>query len=228
MGASTSWDHRATGWMRRQLVTRGSAALMTTGRWTEAENLVRNYRAIGPGLSEGQQTAILGRYSLGDLTSARRLLDDAMLTTGWERQVAANVRLLLATHDERNLAATTVAEMFTRPIDGTSTEPTELHSRMAATATHLLAANRHSAAAEVATAAAQQALAEPDGYAARHLAHTPAVIALLRPFEANALEAIVSEAGLTGEAFNTDVRRRLSNTAYSARKVLADALDASL
>lgn len=226
--AVRSWDQQAIRWTTRQLVAHGSTALMAAERWSGAENLVRGRKSIGPGLCEGRQAAILGRYAAGDLTSARRLLNDASLTTGWEQQVSACLKLLLATHSGRDDAATTLAEMFPHATQDSRGEEIEARSRLAATAAHLLALNQHPAAATVATTAADHVLAEPNGYAARYLLDSPRVTALLPASQATALNTIVAEAGLTGEAFNTEVRRRLSDATYTARKTLAHALKDAL
>lgn len=222
--AAPAWDKQAIRWMSRQLVAHGSSALMAAGRWSEAENLVRSRKSIGPGLGEGRQAAILGRCSAGDLASARRLLSDATLTTGWEHQVSACLRLMVATRSERDHAAMTLAEMFTQARNDSSREGIEARSRLAATAAHLLALNQHPSAATLAATAADQVLVEPNGYAARYLLHSPTLTALLPASQAKALTAILTETGLTGEAFNTEVRRRLSDATYTARQVLAHAL----
>lgn len=81
-------------WLWTVLLSDGTRALATAGRWREAHEHARRHRAIGDRLLDGRQIAILAHSADGDHDGALTLLTESEAPETWESAVTAVLEVL--------------------------------------------------------------------------------------------------------------------------------------
>ncbi|MCD0450409.1 hypothetical protein LO762_14585 [Actinocorallia sp. API 0066] len=74
------------------LLADGTRALITAGRWKEAERLTTTHRGIGSRLLDGRQVSIIARLKDGQPDHALQILDQSTPAEHWELAVSTVLR----------------------------------------------------------------------------------------------------------------------------------------
>ena len=138
--------------------------------------------------------AVIARCLAGDLSGARRFLAQATAAESWEDQVAACLAVLASPAGEVTDAVDTMTSRFlTDPLPD---DRVLFRARLSATVVALSQEIRPDSAAQVATAAAGEAIRARDAYAARDILASTAAASLLEPRPRRELARIADESGL--------------------------------
>jgi hypothetical protein len=172
----------------------GVRAHAMAGRWHLAAGLAETLGGVYPRLLEGRQAAVVARCLAGDLGGARRVLTQATATESWEDQVAACLVVLASPEGEITDAVDTMTSRFLG--DPLPADRVLFRARLSATVVALSREIRPDAAAQVAMAAAGEAIQAREAYAARDILASPAVASLLEPRSRKELARIAGESGL--------------------------------
>ena len=164
------------------------------GRWHLAAGLAETLGGVYSRLLEGRQAAVIARCLAGDLDGARRVLTQAAAAESWEDQVAACLAFLASPAGEVTDAVDTMTSRFLA--DPLPADRVLFRARLSATVVALSREIRPDNAAQVAMAAAGEAIQAGDAYAARDILASPAVASLLGPRSRKELARIADESGL--------------------------------
>jgi hypothetical protein len=194
---SSEEDHRnLCRWLWTVLLADGTRALVVDGRWDRALAHVERRGGVGCRLLDGRQVAVVARCMAGDPASAVAVLDESVVTTGWERCVAACLLVLCLRSSER-------------PVDGAISDMTaryfELQSargllvfycRLGMAVIELAGGVGHPDGARAAGRLVDQVVEAGDGCAARDVLAHEQCRSRLVDVEASALDAAVQASGL--------------------------------
>lgn len=172
----------------------GVRAHATVGRWHLAAGLAETLGGVYPRLLEGRQAVVIARCLAGDLSGARRVLTQATVAESWENQVAACLAVLASPAGEVTDAVDTMTSRFLA--DPLPAGRVLFRARLSATVVALSREIRPDNAAQVAMAAAGEAIQAREGYAARDILASPAAASLLEPRSRKELARIADESGL--------------------------------
>ena len=90
-------DHRRVcRWLWTVLLTDGTRALASAGRWHEALAHAEHHHGIGRRLLDGRQVAIIAHRLTGNPAAGQTLLNESTPAEPWERAVAACLAVLCA------------------------------------------------------------------------------------------------------------------------------------
>lgn len=221
----TDEDHRTVCqelWVT--LLVDGARALARAGRWTEAAEAMAQHRGIGNRLLDGRQIKIMALMEQGLDLQARDMIDTTQPTEPWESAVA----LLLHAHCRpRN---TLVADP---DLDRTLHEATLLlahpepstaafQARTGLSALELDPTGRHTAP----LLDSLVAVARLDAYAARDVLHHPVAAAALSAGPTDALNAVITAAGLGAAVIPAHHREALTGAVAHAEAELSRLLEA--
>ena len=172
----------------------GVRAHAMAGRWHLAAGLAETLGGIYPRLLEGRQAAVIARCLAGDLNGARRILTQATAAESWEDQIAACLAVLASPPGEVTDAVNMMTSTFlASPLPA---DRVLFRARLSATVVALSQEIRPDNAAQVATAAAGEAIRAGEGYAARDILASPATASLLETHSRKELARIADESGL--------------------------------
>jgi hypothetical protein len=88
-------DHREiVTWLWTILLSDGTRALISAGRWADALQHVQQHQGIGDRLLDGRQVAIVAHLMARDNTTARAILEGTAISAPWEAAVAACMAVL--------------------------------------------------------------------------------------------------------------------------------------
>jgi hypothetical protein len=164
------------------------------GLWHLAAGLAETLGGIYPRLLEGRQAVIIARCLAGDPSGARRVLTQATVAESWEDQVAACLAVLASPAGEVTDAVDTMTSTFLAgPLPA---DRVLFRARLTATVVALSKEIRPDKTAQVATAAAGEAIRAREGYAARDILASPATASLLEPRSRKELARVADESGL--------------------------------
>ena len=172
----------------------GVRAHAMAGRWHLAAGLAETLGGVYSRLLEGRQAAVIARCLAGDLDGARRVLTQAAAAESWEDQVAACLAFLASPAGEVTDAVDTMTSRFLA--DPLPADRVLFRARLSATVVALSREIRPDNAAQVAMAAAGEAIRAGDAYAARDILASPAAASLLGPRSRKELARIADESGL--------------------------------
>lgn len=173
----------------------GVRAHAMAGRWHLAAGLAETLGGVYPRLLEGRQAVVIARCLAGDLNGARRVLAQATAAESWEDQVAACLAVLASPAGEVTDAVDTMTSTFlTDPLPA---DRVLFRARLSATVVALSQEIRPDNAAQVAVAAAGEAIQASDAYAARDILASPTAASLLGPRSRKELARIADESGLS-------------------------------
>jgi hypothetical protein len=172
----------------------GVRAHAMAGRWHLAAGLAETLGGVYPRLLEGRQAAVIARCLAGDLNSARRVLTQAAAAESWEDQVAVCLAVFASPAGEVTDAAIAMTSRFLA--DPLPEDRVLFRARLSATVVALSREIRPDDAAQVAMAAAGEAIQAGEAYAARDILASPAVASLLEPRSRKELARIADESGL--------------------------------
>ena len=172
----------------------GVRAHAMAGRWHLAAGLAEALGGVYPRLLEGRQAAVIARCLAADLGGARRVLTQATAAESWEDQVAACLAVLASPEGEVTDAAITMTSRFLA--DPLPADRVLFRARLSATVVALSREIRPDSAAQVAMAAAGEAIRAGEAYAARDILASPAAASLLEPRSRKELARIADESGL--------------------------------
>ena len=172
----------------------GVRAHAMAGRWHLAAGLAETLGGVYPRLLEGRQAVVIARCLAGELDDARRVLVKATLAESWEDQVAACLAVLASpTGEDTGTIDTMTSRFLTDPLPA---DRVLFRARLSATVVALSRQIRPDNAAQVAIAAANEAIQAGDAYAARDILASPAAASLLGPRSRKELALIADESGL--------------------------------
>lgn len=172
----------------------GVRAHAMAGRWHLAAGLAETLGGVYPRLLEGRQAAVIARCLAGDLDGARRILTQATAAESWEDQVAASLAVLASPAGEVTDAIDTMTSRFLA--DPLPADRVLFRARLSATVVALSREIRPDNAAQVAMAAAGEAIRAREAYAARDILASPTAASLLEPRSRRELARIADESGL--------------------------------
>ncbi|MGH3252209.1 MAG: hypothetical protein ACRDOI_39195, partial [Trebonia sp.] len=172
----------------------GVRAHAISGRWHLAAGLAETLGGVYPRLLEGRQAAVIARCLAADLDGARRVLTQATVAESWEDQVAACLAVLASPEGEVTDAVNTMTSRFLA--DPLPADRVVFRARLSVTVVALSREIRPDNAAQVAAAAAGEAIRAREAYAARDILASPAAASLLEPRSRKELARIVGESGL--------------------------------
>lgn len=172
----------------------GVRAHAMAGRWHLAAGLAETLGGVYPRLLEGRQAVVIARCLAGELDDARRVLMQATLAESWEDQVAACLAVLASPAGEVTGTIDTMTSRFlTDPLPA---DRILFRARLSVTIVALSRQIRPDNAAQVAVAAANEAIQAGDAYAARDILASPAAASLLGSRSRKELALIADESGL--------------------------------
>ena len=172
----------------------GVRAHAMAGRRHLAAGLAETLGGVYPRLLEGRQAVVIARCLAGELDDARRVLEKATLAESWEDQVAACLAVLASPAGEDTGTIDTMTRRFlTDPLPA---DKVLFRADLASSVVALSRQIRPDNAAQVAVAAANEAIQARDAYAARDILASPAAASLLGPRSRKELALIADESGL--------------------------------
>ncbi|MEU7002667.1 hypothetical protein [Nonomuraea sp. NPDC046570] len=193
---TTTEDHRELcQWLWTVVLADGARALISSGRWQDAQGHLRRHNGIGQRLLDGRQVAVLAHCIGGETTSALALLEESTLSEPWEQAVAACLTVLCLRSGGRpaDTAAATMCERYQAlaPSPGLPV----FRARLGLTVIDL-ASSIGQIDTRAATHLVHEAIENADGYVARDILAHNGCRAALTDEEERALTLAVQSAGL--------------------------------
>ncbi|NRQ30665.1 hypothetical protein HII36_02260 [Nonomuraea sp. NN258] len=191
---ATDGDHNSVcTWLWTVLLSDGTRALTSVGRWREAHEHLRRRRGIGQRLLDGRQVAVLAHFFAGDPDTALALLNDTSASEPWEEAVAACLTVLCL---GQNGGAIHTAQARERYL-ALAPDPGLLvfRVRLGLTLLHLVGASE-SGSTELVDHLASEVIQASDGYVARDILGDEAAAALISGGARAALTSVVHASGL--------------------------------
>lgn len=212
-------EHQAVRqWLWTVLLSDGTRALTSAGRWTEAHRQLHAYNGVGVLMLDGRQVAVIAHAQAGDLETAQRLI--ATTAPGdqpWLDAVTACLAVLCQDHPSPDL----ITDMMQR-YERLSVSPDIVVFGVRLGLTVLGAAGAHQAvAASLAARLVDQTLTAGDGYATRDLLAHPDVAALLNEEQRAAFDAIGEASSLNAKHIPGHLRDEIGAALAESRAVLA-------
>ncbi|GAA1815502.1 hypothetical protein GCM10009682_40520 [Luedemannella flava] len=205
-------------WLWTILLSDGTRALASAGRWAQAHRQLRAYGGIGKRMLDGRQVAVIAHATAGDLETARRLVD----TTDHDEQPWLNAVTAC-------LAVLCNPEPFADQVDTMTTQYQQLAlspelavfgTRLGLAVIEAAGGPTHPAAQAATTRLVDHAMAVRDGYAARDVLKHPGITALLQWRQQVALCAVVRASALDGKDMPPRLRLEIEGALTAARAVI--------
>ncbi|WP_150254820.1 hypothetical protein [Nocardiopsis deserti] len=89
-------------WLWTVLLSDGTRALASAGRWPEAFDHVRRHNGVGSRLLDGRQIAVLAHSAAGEHDQALAVIEQTEAQEPWENMVASVLRVLCLSRAHRN------------------------------------------------------------------------------------------------------------------------------
>ena len=141
-------------WWWTVLLSDGTQALASVGRFADAAAHAQTYRGVGRRLLEGRQVSVLAEYAAGLPRQARQILHRATPTQPWEHAVAAVLTVLCGDPQpapgEPPKPAVAQVERMRRHFDALDTDPALLVFRIRLAAMIVTVASGQSASSPIA------------------------------------------------------------------------------
>jgi len=218
---TTDEEHREIRrWLWATMLATSARALAQTGQWEHAAEQLRLHRGIGERMFDGRQVAVLAAATTGDMNGALQLLEQT--ATGEPREYAVTAALtlaVLAAQDQpvaQALSTALAARRALAPRRGL----TVFDTRLGLTILDSTREQRDTAE-QLMAELAHQALAVPDGYAARDLLADHAH--LIEPATRDQLTDIVTSCALARGSLTQQQRLDLDDALDRTRALLVRA-----
>lgn len=202
------------------LIADGTRALAQAGRWAEAAERAAAHRGVGARLLDGRQAAILALLTSGHPSEAAVITEQSQPAQPWERAVQAVLRVLCqrAADDAQEPATTAMLATACALIQAQDPATAAARVRIG-----LVALDLANSSDEMGARVLREALstsAGADGYAARDLLASPAMIKAITSTQDLELQALVRMCGLSAGAIPRHLRLQLSDASDRAACVL--------
>ncbi|GAA1834000.1 hypothetical protein [Actinomadura chokoriensis] len=211
-------------WVWLQLLTDGTRALTSTGRWEDAVALAEAHRGIGTHLLEGRQVAILAAFFSKRPDKARELLHASTPTEPWEHQVASCLAVICGSAGSQvhHTLSTAMIRAFRdrEPVTGYAL----FRVRLGLTVTALAGIDVHSQVPTLLRQVAAEAVDSGDGYAARAALNHGISGLRLPPHQRHALVDLVAASGLDSGPLPPPLQARFANATDTAVRALSASL----
>ncbi|MFA1538059.1 hypothetical protein [Actinomadura monticuli] len=212
-------------WVWLQLLTDGTRAMTSMGRWEDAVALAEAHRGIGTHLLEGRQVAILAACVGNRHSEAREILHSSTPTEPWEHQVASCLKVICDSTDPPALHGLIIAMIRafcdSEPVTGYAL----FRVRLGLTVTTLASINPHSRAPTLLRQVAAEAVDSGDGYAARAVLNHRIPDLQLLACQRRALADIVTASGLGFGPLIPSLQTAFANGTETAMKALSASLE---
>lgn len=195
-------------WLWTVLLSDGSKALASTGRWKEALEHVRRHNGLGNRLFDGRQIAVLAHSTDGEHDQALALIADTEVTEPWEQAVASVLTAfctISADRDTTQEAALTTVCRYLASAEG-SVAGGVFSTRLGLCAADLTPDS--SLKAEIITALVDDVRKTQDGYIAREFLAHPAQSDWFSPEQHRLISEVAHRCGVAGHI--------LSKTSHTA------------
>ncbi|MGW3071665.1 hypothetical protein [Kitasatospora sp. NPDC001132] len=207
--------HEVRQWLWRVVITDGTRALTTAGRWADALRHIEAHHGIGRRILDGRQVAVLACATASDPPGALALLEDTEPGDSWENAVTA-VLTALCRPGDRHAAETAIDHCLAfEPDEGLAVFTT----RLALTAIDAAGPNTP-AARNLIKQLSRQTGRRGDGYALRDLLTHPGVRDRLEPGRTVELEQALATCALGSAALPKPIHDRLEAALAIGREVL--------
>lgn len=223
--AGHAGDHQElTQWLWTILLSDGIRALTSAGRWAEARDQAQQHNGIGQRLLDGRQLLVLAHCQNRDYDAAYTTLISAVVPTAWEQAVASCLEGMWRTWSGEPAAGNS-ADVISRYLSAApSGEPTLFRVRLCLTAADILGPAQRARQADLAWAAAHEALDGRDAYAAHDVITHVARRGDIPPRLAQSLKETVREAGLRAGTLPAGLMGALISSARNSEARIAQVL----
>ncbi|TQE36190.1 hypothetical protein Sipo8835_11285 [Streptomyces ipomoeae] len=212
-------------WLWRVLLSDGTRALTTAGRWTEALAHVEAHRGVGQRMLDGRQVAVLAAIATGNTLGADNLLTTTESGDPWEDAVTHCLTVLchraagLPWRDYQQHLVTTYLEQPGE--DGM----TVFNTRLGLAVLDVLISPEDPVARVVVAELYRRTIKATDGYAAREILAHPLFTALATNREAQdcraLLHACALETGALPTGLSSQLAKALRTSDHTIRKHVA-------
>ncbi|OHV58750.1 hypothetical protein [Pseudofrankia sp. BMG5.36] len=215
--------HQLRRWLWTVLLSDGTRALTSTGRWHDAHRHLQRHHGIGHRMHDGRQVAVLAHATTGDHHAALTLLDATVPGESWENAVTACLKTLVyrAAGSDAAACTTTAIERFhaLTPTAALTVFYVRLGLAIVRSANGLTTLD----SARLTARLAELAIATGDGYTARDLLvdNDPTGLPSAQRRE---LVAVSARCGLGAGRISIETLDGLDTTIAAARAVLTATL----
>ncbi|GAB3733933.1 hypothetical protein [Nocardiopsis nanhaiensis] len=215
--AGTADDYQeVVRWLWTVLLSDGSKALASAGRWKEALEQVRRHNGLGNRLFDGRQISILAHSTDGEHDQALALLADTEATEPWEQAVASVLTAfctISADRDTTQEAALTTVRRYLASAEG-SVAGGLFRTRLGLCAADLTADS--SLKAEIITALVCDVRTTRDGHIARELLGHPDQSDWLSPEQHRLISEVAHRCGVAGHILSVTSHTALMEAAQQS------------
>jgi hypothetical protein len=205
-------------WLWPVMLSDGTRALTSAGRWAEALTHLQRHNGIGERMLDGRQVLVLSHCVAQDYEAAHAALP-ADTPTAWEHAVTRCLETLILTlaGDQPGTAAAQIADAYAQP--GVTEQPVTFRTRLGLCARALATGTHYEPA--IARQAIDAALDSADAYAAHDLVSDPGCLHHATPQETKTLTATVRAAGIAQGAPTGTAHTRLIHAVKASETAIA-------
>jgi hypothetical protein len=211
-------------WLWTILLSDGTRALTSAGRWSDAATQAQQHNGVGQRLIDGRQILVLAHCANRDYTAASRIIKSSAAPTAWEQAVAACLdgmcRTWSSQPDEDGPAPTISGYLTATPAD----EPVLFRVRLGLSAACTCSQIRTTQQTKIARIIVREALDSADAYPAHELITHPAGLTRIPPHHAQELRDVVQKAGLGAETLPSRIIANLMMSARASEAEIASTL----